>query len=350
MTFFSFAQNLEDVMLWRALSSVERGFYLDVGAADPVDMSVTRGFYERGWRGVNVEPDPGYFARLLAERGEDVNLNLALAEVAGEAVFFVLPGTGLSTLDPAIAEQHRAAGFDVRETRVPLETLAEVCRRHVIGEIHFLKIDAEGAEKRVLLGADFTAFRPWIVLLEAVRPLSPEPSFAEWEGVLLAAAYHFVWFDGLNRFYVADEKLSALAPYFRVQPNPFDNFVRPAPDAAKTEAVPASPAASGVSAREGMRQRLGSLARKSLRPLVRRLRLLLLAELQQEVAELRAGQQRIERWCGIRGAEGEIIPAPPDMGEILRAAESALVTAALLNAEAAAARAPGDGAQPRRVS
>ena len=36
MTFVSFAQNFEDVILWRALRHVEHGQYLDIGAQDPV--------------------------------------------------------------------------------------------------------------------------------------------------------------------------------------------------------------------------------------------------------------------------------------------------------------------------
>ena len=35
MPFISYAQNYEDVILWRALRDVEQGFYVDVGAADP---------------------------------------------------------------------------------------------------------------------------------------------------------------------------------------------------------------------------------------------------------------------------------------------------------------------------
>ncbi|RQU92579.1 FkbM family methyltransferase, partial [Burkholderia cenocepacia] len=48
MTLISFAQNQEDVMLWRALGHVHNGFYIDVGAADPVDLSVTKLFYDHG--------------------------------------------------------------------------------------------------------------------------------------------------------------------------------------------------------------------------------------------------------------------------------------------------------------
>ncbi len=68
MGIVSYAQNLEDVMLWRALQEVEGGFYLDVGAQDPVIDSVTRAFYDRGWCGVNLEPAPAYHAALAAAR------------------------------------------------------------------------------------------------------------------------------------------------------------------------------------------------------------------------------------------------------------------------------------------
>ena len=56
MSFISYAQNFEDIMLWRALGHVSGGFWIDVGAADPDTHSVTRVFSERGWCGVNIEP------------------------------------------------------------------------------------------------------------------------------------------------------------------------------------------------------------------------------------------------------------------------------------------------------
>jgi heptosyltransferase II len=74
----SYAQNAEDVVLRRAFSGVPTGFYVDVGASSPVDDSVTLHFYERGWRGVNVEPDPDDFRALVAARPRDVNLHAAV--------------------------------------------------------------------------------------------------------------------------------------------------------------------------------------------------------------------------------------------------------------------------------
>ena len=68
MTFVSYVQNAEDVMLWRALKQVSEGFWIDVGAAHPRESSVTCAFSERRWRGVNVVPESGYAAALRAER------------------------------------------------------------------------------------------------------------------------------------------------------------------------------------------------------------------------------------------------------------------------------------------
>ncbi len=228
MTFVSYAQNFEDVLLWRALRHVGHGRYIDVGAAHPEVDSVTRAFYDRGWSGINVEPVEAYARRLEAARGRDLTLRVALGETAGERPFFTVPDTGLSTLEASVAQACRDQGFTVREGTVRVETLAAVCRRHAPPDIHFLKVDVEGAEHAVLAGADFTAFRPWIVLVEATRPMSTEEPHATWEPLLLDAGYRFAWFDGLNRFYLAAERHAELAPHFRTPPNVFDDFLRAA--------------------------------------------------------------------------------------------------------------------------
>jgi len=94
----SYAQTREDVLLWRALHKVNRGFYIDVGAHDPTALSVTRAFYDHGWRGINVEPNPSYAEKLRTERPRDVTLEVALGHRPGMATFYEFGDTGLSTL------------------------------------------------------------------------------------------------------------------------------------------------------------------------------------------------------------------------------------------------------------
>ena len=71
--FVSHAQNFEDVMLHRALRHVTKGFYVDIGADHPTDLSVTKAFYDRNWRGIGLIPQSGWelrpeFSEFDAER------------------------------------------------------------------------------------------------------------------------------------------------------------------------------------------------------------------------------------------------------------------------------------------
>jgi FkbM family methyltransferase len=204
--FVSYAQNREDVVLFRALRDVVNGFYIDVGAQDPEIDSVTKAFYDRGWRGLNIEPVPVWYARLVATRPRDINLNLAVSTTEGEITLHEVEGTGLSTVHDELATGHRTQGrFPMRTWRVAAMPLRRLCQEHQIREVHFLKIDVEGAEHEVIKSMDFGSVRPWIVVVEAVDPISQEPNHGDWEPTLLAAGYEFVLFDGLNRFYVAAE-------------------------------------------------------------------------------------------------------------------------------------------------
>ena len=213
-------------MLARAFRGLAQGFYIDVGAMDPVTHSVTCHFYEQGWHGINIEPARRHFARLAELRPRDINLNLALGEREEVRDFFDVPESGLSSLGdgpPAAADGASLSRVTVPGMRVT--TLARVCAEHV-GErtIDFLKIDVEGWERQVIAGGDWRRFRPRIVVVEATRPNSPEAAWAEWEPILLGNDFLFAWFDGLNRFYVRRED-AALQRHFAVPPNVFDDFV-----------------------------------------------------------------------------------------------------------------------------
>jgi FkbM family methyltransferase len=226
----SYAQNSEDLMLWRAFGYLRHGFYIDVGAGDPEEISVTRLFYERGWHGINVEPQEAHFARLSALRTRDINLRIGLSDSNSQHEFFLIKDNAdLATFREDIGEMHKAAGHQVEKTRIRTTTLADVCHQYAADtDIHFLKIDVEGTEGAVLAGADFSRFRPWIIVVEATVPNSTVESFSDWEPLLLQHNYRFAWFDGLNRFYIAREHCAVLHRHFRAPPNVFDGFMRAA--------------------------------------------------------------------------------------------------------------------------
>jgi FkbM family methyltransferase len=218
MTMVSYAQNFEDVRLRRVFPTETAGFYIDVGAWHPTRGSVTKHFYDRGWRGINIEPTTWGFEAFRTQRPGDLNLNLGLSNQVGTQRFFEEnPPQGRSTFSALKRDSTRAAeGCEFEERTVPVTTLARICARYVDGPIHFLKIDVEDHEREVLAGADFTRWRPRVVVIEG----GPDA----WEGLLSAAGYHLATFDGVNEFYVRAED-RALIPALAAQISILDDFV-----------------------------------------------------------------------------------------------------------------------------
>lgn len=202
-----YAQNLEDYHLAQAFADRADGFYVDIGAGHPVADNVSFWFYLRGWRGLVVEPQ-----RRLAElyrhvRPRDGVFAGLVADRVGEAEFHEVESMhGFSTMLPDAAQAARDLGASVATVSVPVTTLAALFAEHGVEKVDFLKIDVEGAEAQVLAGADWSRWRPRIVLLEAVAPGSMAPAWEAWEPLLTGNGYRFGLFDGLNRFYVAEEE------------------------------------------------------------------------------------------------------------------------------------------------
>jgi FkbM family methyltransferase len=203
----SYALNAEDVRLNRVFPKSHVGFYIDVGAWDPVFLSTTKHFYDRGWIGINIEPSSEAFRSLTAQRTRDINLNLLLSASEGMATLYEAPaGHAYSTATRSLLPQLRERfEIDFREIQIETTTLARVCEDYVTTEIDFLSIDVEGHEKEVIAGGNWARWRPRVLVIEAIEPGSGKPTHEAWEPILLAADYLLAVFDGVNRFYVRAE-------------------------------------------------------------------------------------------------------------------------------------------------
>ncbi|CAH7047308.1 hypothetical protein VCHA50P417_90043 [Vibrio chagasii] len=225
MSIVSYSQNLEDVMLWRALKDVQNGVYVDIGANHPIEDSVTKAFYEQGWYGVNVEPEEEYFKLLEVDRPRDKNFNLAVTSTGKPIELYVSSIRGWSTTDGDTLETLESKSALVTKKKVSSITLDNLIEKAEITEIHFLKVDVEGAEKDVLQSFSFDKVRPWVVVVEATKPTTQIDASHTWEYILLEKNYSLVYFDGLNKFYVSHEKEN-LSQALITPPNVFDQYIR----------------------------------------------------------------------------------------------------------------------------
>lgn len=222
--FITYAQNGEDVLLWRALKHVQKGFYIDVGAQDPVVDSVTKAFYDHGWHGINIEPVLHWYERLVEQRPRDINLCVAASDHDGELKLYESDNSGLSTSNERFAQTASERGWELHENSVPCTMLSKICTQNVTGPVHFLKVDCEGAEAAALRGMPLSQTRPWIILVEASEPNSSVPTHAQWESLLTGNGYEFVYADGINRYYVAEER-HELRAVFGMPPNALDDYI-----------------------------------------------------------------------------------------------------------------------------
>lgn len=212
MRFLSYAQELEDIILYDVLKDYENGFYIDVGANDPWNISVTKALYERGFHGINIEPLSSEYEKLVEDRPRDINLCVGVGKEEAELVLYEM-GTG-STLDANIAKKFIKKGVQVSKKSIPITTLSKICDEWCKPSqvIHFCKIDVEGFERDVLLGMNFNKYRPCIIVVEATEPGTFIPSHEKWEHILLDNNYRLAYAHGINRYYT--DKLSDCGDMF----------------------------------------------------------------------------------------------------------------------------------------
>jgi FkbM family methyltransferase len=224
--FVSYSGNRDDVILNR-LFPKDTGFFVDVGASDPVVGSNTWALYSQGWSGITIEPLPSVYAKCVAQRTRGICLNVAVGEAEGEISLFQFgDGAGHSTCDRARAEAlQRELGDQFSEIKVPVRTLGSIFAEYAGGvEIDFVSIDAEGAEASILRSAQLDQFRPKLILIEAMAPFRQVDVSQEASAILDEYNYVLGYEDGLNKFFVAREH-SALLDSLRYPPSYFDNYI-----------------------------------------------------------------------------------------------------------------------------
>jgi FkbM family methyltransferase len=246
----SYTLNFEDVLLCRCFRNVQSGFYVDIGAGHPTYASVTRWFYDHGWSGMNVEPGLEFDA-LRNERTRDINLEVAVADFEGEATFWVHAGnSGTSTLSETVPPAVSEKAGEIRPVIVRVTTLPSILDRYAPGRhIHFLKIDAEGAEDAIIRAADWERHRPEVVLIESTEPYTTTRRNEPWQARLAENGYQMAYFDGINDFWVRKES-SHLLEAFAVPVNVLDCFRIFDPEIAALQAMAATQSLELASAKD----------------------------------------------------------------------------------------------------
>lgn len=162
--------------LFHDVFGIEKGFFVDVGAAHPFNFSNTMLLYQAGWRGLNIDAAPGTAALFNAHRPEDINVEAGVAAEAGIGKFHVMSDPLLNGfLSEETLNEHVARGARLIAThQIECLPLGEIIDRHAPGRaIDLLTIDAEGLDLEILRSLDFGKHRPKLIISEIPEPHGP---------------------------------------------------------------------------------------------------------------------------------------------------------------------------------
>ena len=164
----SFSQGDEDIIIDNLLGRNEKGFYVDVGAYDPMRFNNTERFYIRGWKGISIEPDPIKINKFNKLRPRDINLNVGVANKNGELIFFRFDPQTLSTFSKKAAKSNQKLGFNLTEkVKIKVYKLRKILEENYLGkQIDFFSIDTEGYDIEVLKRNNWKKFKPKVICIE----------------------------------------------------------------------------------------------------------------------------------------------------------------------------------------
>ncbi len=172
--FISFAQEGEDKILEKYFGEhTNKGFFIDVGANHPHKFSNTFKLYLKGWRGINIDANPGTKKLFDEFRPGDINIETGISKTPGQLEYHIFEHSLFNTFDKETALAH-SKEFDVKINAViilPTKPLAAVLDglNLQLPKIDFLTVDVEGLDLEILESNNWEKYRPEVVLIEVLN-------------------------------------------------------------------------------------------------------------------------------------------------------------------------------------
>jgi FkbM family methyltransferase len=169
----SYSQSGEDSIIYsffkhKILNNGYKGFYVDIGANEPVNGSNSFFFYARDWKGIAVDADKNVITRFKSYRPEDICITAAISDKEEELDFYIFEGSenwGNTFIKPLNTNASEGVFRVEKRKTISLNCLLEQYLPENT-EIDFLDIDVEGFEFKILQAFDFEKYHPKLILVE----------------------------------------------------------------------------------------------------------------------------------------------------------------------------------------
>lgn len=129
-------------------------------------------FYLRGWRGINIDAQPGSMRLFHRYRPCDISVESGVGLEPGDLPYYQFNEPALNTFDPKEAALKDKSPYHLVQTvQVQVKRLETLLEEHLpTGQmIDFLSVDVEGRDLDVLRSNNWERFRPRYILAETLR-------------------------------------------------------------------------------------------------------------------------------------------------------------------------------------
>lgn len=213
----SYSIEAEDLLLETILAVPLKqhtpGTYIDIGSAHPIEHSNTYLFYEKGWRGICVEPNPELCAIYKQVRPEDKAINIGISDgPSGSLRYnrFTQPLiNGFFGQD--MIEKHVASGETyLGAIDVPCLGVSDFLTREVnMPQVELLNIDVETMEARILGKWNWDLCRPKVICAEIHSQSITTMLESDVATVMKQAGYTPMSRGWISSIFVANEFMNA---------------------------------------------------------------------------------------------------------------------------------------------
>jgi len=194
----TYSQRNEDIILYQLFYGKKDGYYIDIGANDPVALNNTKKFYDLGWKGINVEPNPRLYDKICKHRPNDININCGVGDVEGVMTFYEVDPDVYSTFDENEAAKTRYSSSKKVVNKIPINittinNLFDMSKQ----KIDLLSIDTEGFDYKILSMNNWSLNRPKSIVVE----LNHDENNSVYN-LLTDNKYELIYYNGTNGIFV----------------------------------------------------------------------------------------------------------------------------------------------------
>lgn len=187
----SYAQTGEDNIvdfIFKHILQLPNFTYFDIGAHHPYYLSNTAIFYQRGNKGLSIEPDPQLYTAIKKARPNETVLNIGVDFSTDDDSkkmldFYIMTTPTLNTFSEKEAKRLDIEGqYKIKEVaKIEVVHLHQLFRNYFLPD--FLSIDVEGIDFEIVKSIDIKKYRPKVICIETAEFDPVPPGKKEYDAI-----------------------------------------------------------------------------------------------------------------------------------------------------------------------